>query len=308
MINFFKTKILPLRFTQLLIKTVLKCQKDQCFEMGAALSYYALFSLFPILLVIASILGFLLGPDTDIFSLIIAFIEEYLPSEAVGIVKETLLQLNNQSITAGVIGSSLILLTASNFFGALKRSVNKIWKVDHHQRKSNSFLSATLSFLSKKLVAFLLVISSAIMLLLSLASHIAICIAMKVVDQVEQNLEIFQFNHWLIATVLQLSSSFLLLALAILLLMRFLPSIFIPWKNLWPSALLTTILLVGLQQLVSNNVVHIGAQYYSYGVIGSVMILLLWIYLICQIFLFGCELAYVYAHLFGSRRHHKFEL
>jgi uncharacterized BrkB/YihY/UPF0761 family membrane protein len=65
----------------------------------------------------------------------------------------------------------------------------------------------------------------------------------------------------------------------------------------------TALLLVGLQQLVSNSIITIGSHFLSYGAIGSVMILLLWIYLTCQIFFIGCEFSYVYAHLFGSRRH-----
>jgi membrane protein len=141
MINFFKTKILPCRSTQLLIKTFLKWQKDQCLEMGAALSYYALFSLFSIFLVIASILGFLLGPNTHIFSKILAFTQDSLPPEAVGLVRGTLLKLNNQSITAGVIGFLLMFLTASNIFGALDRSVDKIWKADDDQAKSHTVVS-----------------------------------------------------------------------------------------------------------------------------------------------------------------------
>jgi membrane protein len=308
MINFFKTKILPCRPTQLLIQTFLKWQKDQCLEMGAALSYYALFSLFPIFLVIASILGFLLGPDTHIFSKILAFTQDSLPPEALGLVKGTLLQLNNQSITAGVIGFSLMFLTASNVFGALDRSVDKIWKADEHQAKSPTLVSTALSLISKKLMAFTLMISSSALLLLSLSSNIAIGITVKLIDKMDQSLEIIEFNHWLVVRILQFSSSFFLLALAVLFLMRFLPSTVTPWKDLWPSALLTTVLLLGLQQLVSHNVIHIGAQYQSYGVIGSVMILMLWIYFNCQIFLFGCELAYVYAHHFGSRRHHELEL
>jgi membrane protein len=310
MINFFKTKILPGRPTQLLIKTFLKWQKDQCLEMGAALSYYALFSLFPIFLVIASILGFLLGPDTQIFSKILALTQDSLPPEALGLVRGTLLQLNNQSITAGVIGFSLMFLTASNVFGALDRSVDKIWKADEHQAKSPTptLVSTALSLISKKLVAFTLMISSSALLLLSLSSNIAIGITVKLIDKMDQSLEMVEFNQWLVVRVLQFSSSFFLLALTVLLLMRFLPSTVTPWQDLWPSALLTTILLLGLQQLVSHNVVHIGAQYQSYGVIGSVMILMLWLYFNCQIFLFGCELAYIYAHLFGSRRHHELEL
>jgi membrane protein len=81
-----------------------------------------------------------------------------------------------------------------------------------------------------------------------------------------------------------------------------LPSIHVAWGDVWISALFVALLLVGLQQLVSNSVISIGSHFLSYGVIGAVMILLLWIFLTCQIFLFGCVFSYVYAHLFGSRR------
>ena len=61
-------------------------------------------------------------------------------------------------------------------------------------------------------------------------------------------------------------------------------------------------LLTALQGLVSTNIVHIGAQFRSYGAIGGGMVLLFWIYLSCQIVLLSCESTYVYAHLYGSRR------
>ncbi len=102
---------------------------------------------------------------------------------------------------------------------------------------------------------------------------------------------------------LQVSSSFLILALAACVLFKILPSVYVSWGDVWLGALLTALLLVVLQQLVSNSVISIGSHFLSYGVIGSVMILLLWIYLTCQIFLIGCEFSYAYAHLFGSIRH-----
>lgn len=308
MMNFLRTRILPHPITQLLIKTFTKWQKDQCLEMGAALSYYALFSLFPIALVITSILGFLLGPDTNVFQKILTFTQSSFPPEAFEIVEDTLLQLNQQSVGAGIIGFFLTFFAASSVFGALDRSVDKIWRVTQDEPESGDLISTTSSFVGKKLFAFSLVISTAALLLLSLLSNVAIRIIMRVIRNMEKTMIFFDIDNLLIARVLQVGSSFLLVALAVLLLFRFLPSTHTPWKDLWPSALLTTSLLLGLQKMVSDNIIQIGGQYQSYGAIGSVMILLLWIYFTCQIFFFGCEFSYVYAHLFGSRRNHDLEL
>ncbi|MDJ0569256.1 MAG: YihY/virulence factor BrkB family protein [Pleurocapsa sp. MO_192.B19] len=303
-----KTKLLPRRATQLLLQTFAKWQQDRCLEMGAALSYYALFSLFPIFLVVTSILGFLLGPETDVFNQILKFARDFLPPESFAIVEDTMLQLNQGSVQAGIVGFLLLFLAASSVFGALDRSVDKIWKATKDEVESDSLWSTAISFVGKKLIAFGLVISTAAFLLLSLLSNIVIRIVMQIITKMDRTIAIFELNDLLIARVLQISSSFLVVALAVLLLLRFLPSTPTRWNDLWPSALLTTSLLLGLQQMVSHNVIQIGAQYNSYGVIGGVMILMLWIYFTCQIFFLGCEFSYVYAHLFGSRRHRQLEL
>jgi membrane protein len=309
MLSYLRHTVLPSRAAQLLIQTVAKWQKDNCLEMGAALSYYALFSLFPIMLVIVSVLGFLLGPETNVAQNILGFVQNSLPEEAFDIVRDTLLKLNQQSLQAGIIGFLLIFFSASSVFGALDRSVDKIWKVDQPEDTGSSNLKSTaVSFASKKLLAFTLVISTAALLFLSLLSNIAIRVVLQIVSQMERTITLIDVNNILLAKALQAGSSFLLLALAVLLLLRFLPSTATPWKDLWPSTIVTTTLLMGLQQLVSRNIIRIGGQYQSYGAIGGVMILMLWIYFTCQIFFLGCEFSYIYAHLFGSRRHQELEL
>lgn len=304
MISFLRTQILPSRIVQLLIKTFTKWQKDQCLEMGASLAYYALFSLFPIVLVVASILGFLLGPETDVFQNILSFTENSLPPEAFDIVRTTLLQLNRQSVGAGIVGFFLSFFAASSVFGALDRSVDKIWRVPLVESESSTLVSSVVSFILKKLFAFALVISTSFLLLLSLLSNIAIRVVLGIVRQMDRTITLVNLDSLLIARILQLTSSFLLVALAVLLLFRFLASTPTPWKDLWPGTLFTTVLLLGLQQMVSRNMIQIGGQYQSYGAIGGVMILMLWIYFTCQIFFVGCVMSYVYAHLFGSRRNH----
>lgn len=304
MISFLRNKVLPSRIVQLVIKTFMKWQKDQCLEMGAAISYYALFSLFPIALVIASVLGFLLGPETNVFQNILAFTQNSLPPEAYTIVEETLLQLNEQSVGAGIVGFFLTFFAASSIFGALDRSVDRIWKTSQTQSETNTLISTTTKFLGKKLFAFALVMSTSLLLLLSLVSNIAIRIMLDIVSTMNRSIPFFDINNLPIAKLLQFSASFLLVALAVLLLLRFLPSAFTPWKDLWLGTLVTSMLLIALQQLVSRNIIQIGGRYQSYGAIGGVMILMLWIYFTCQIFLLGCELSYIYAYLFGSRRNH----
>jgi membrane protein len=110
----------------------MKWQKDECLEMGAALAYYALLSLFPICLVVLSILGFLLGPETDIYAQLLAVAKNILPAEPYKMVKDTLLNLNQSSVGAGLVGFLLLFLTASKIFEALNRSVDKIWGIDSH--------------------------------------------------------------------------------------------------------------------------------------------------------------------------------
>ncbi len=308
-LNYLRYTFLPSKPAKLVVQTVMKWQKDKCLEMGAALAYYALFSLFPILLVLLSILGILLGPETDAFSQIISFVEGTLPPEALDVVKDTLLQLNQRSLRAGVVGFLLLFFTASSVFGALDRSVDRIWKVEEiDDQVAGSIRATALAFVMKKLFAFGLVLSTAALLSLSLLSNIAIRVIMQIVMQLNASISFLELDNLFIARSLQMGSSVLTLSLAVLLLLRFLPSTPTPWKDIWPGAMLTAALLLGLQQLVSHSVIEIGGQYQSYGVIGGVMILLLWIYFTCQIFFLGCEFAYVYAHLFGSRRHHPLEL
>ena len=139
--TFLRTRVLPSRGIQLIVKTVVKWQRDRCLEMGAALSYYAIFSIFPIFLIIVSTLGFLLGPDTDVYQKILAAVGNYLPPEPFKIVQDTLLGLNEKSVEAGIIGFILTLFAASTVFGALDRSVDIIWKVDQKEHESKGLFS-----------------------------------------------------------------------------------------------------------------------------------------------------------------------
>jgi membrane protein len=302
MMHYIRSTLLPSKPAQLLIQTGLKWDQDNCPGMAASLSYFALFSLFPMLLVIMSIIGAWIAPGTEAFQQIQEAVERFLPPEVHELIRSTIVALYENSVGAGIIGFSFLLWSGSSVFSILRNSVNRIWQAPSRVSESGSALKMALFFVINKLFSFLLVFGTALLLLASLLSNIAVKAILRLITTFQEIFAFVQFDETQITRGLQASSSFLILALACCVLFKILPSVYVAWQDVWLGALLTALLLIGLQQLVSNSVITIGSRFLSYGVIGSVMVLLLWIFLTCQIFLFGCVFAYVYAHLFGSRR------
>ncbi|NER80270.1 MAG: YihY/virulence factor BrkB family protein [Leptolyngbya sp. SIO1D8] len=285
----------------LVIQTVLKWQRDDCLEMGAALSYYALFSLFPTVLVGLSVFGAFLGPTSQAADQILQFARSSLPPEAFKLIENTLLTLNRNSLEAGIISFLLLCFTASGVFGALTRSMNKIWQVNQGDKSQKGVKSAAKTFMRNRFLAFMLVFSTSALIFVSLVSNIVIKIIIDVVGNLRSAVGFIHIDDLLVLRTLQISTSYLLISCVIMLLFRLLPSTRICWGDVWLGGLTTTGLFMLLQHLASNSIIRVGEHFLSYGAVGSVMILMLWIFLSCQVFFLGCEMTYVYAHLFGSR-------
>lgn len=286
----------------LILQTFIKWQQDDCLEMGAALSYYALFSLFPIVLVGLSVFGAFAVPAGQASEQILSFARSSLPPEAFNLVENTLLTLNRNSLEAGIISFSILCFTASGVFGALTRSLNKIWRVGQENQKRTGMKSAAKTFVRNRFLAFVLVFSTSAVIFVSLISNIVIKVIIDIVENLESVVGFIQVDDLLILRTLQISTSYILIAVVTMLLFKVLPSTRIFWSDVWLGGIAATGLFMLLQHLASNSIIRVGEQFLSYGAIGSVMILMLWIFLSCQVFFLGCEMTYVYAHLFGSRR------
>ena len=305
MVNFLRHRVKTSRLVKLIGRTVLKWQQDECLEMGAALAYYAVFSLFPMILVSLSIIGFLLGPDTGAYDQILIFAQDALPPDAYQIFQSTLLQLHTGSARASIIGFIILLFIASGFFGALSRSLDKIWRVHPRHQNVNGVRDLALSFIWQRLFAFLLVIGASGLVFASMMSNIVLGTLQRMIAGVNDHIPLLvTIDQLQLLPWLRLGSAFIVLTLVVMLLYKILPSTRVAWQEIWPGALFTAILWLILQQLISNSVISLGSRFKSYGVIGGFMVLMLWIYLTSQIFFLGGELTYTYAHLFGSRRNH----
>lgn len=292
-----------LKIVLLLTRTIAKSQQDRCIEMGAALAYYATFALFPLLLVGLSVIGFLLGPDTNVFSQILIFGENVLPSEAFEIVKSTLIQLNQTSLSAGITGFGLLVFMASGIFGALSSSLDVIWKSTPAHAVNPRWHTGLWAMLRRRIFGIILVFLTAALMIASLFFNVAVRVGFNLLQSLDQQLTHIQLelNQVFLLDTIEQISLFLVLMFVVMMLFKALPSTKVMWGDVWLGALLTTSLFMGLQYLIGSSVIQIGSRFHSYGVLGGLMVLMFWLYLTCQLFFLGSSLTYVYAYLFGSR-------
>ncbi len=307
MIHTIKTKVVPL-FQQ----AFQGWNSDQCPAMGASLAYYLLFSLFPLLLVVLSIIGFVyssvgtevnqvLGGVTDntveletdaenASSQIFTMLRTSVSEQAANQIEKTLAKLEESSRGAGIIGFAMLLVTASGVFGQLDRTFNVIWKVDPQQQGRQGMVGTALKMVQKKLLAFALVLGSALLLFISMGSGLVIRILSGYTTILPGNDMLWGYVHALVA--------FLILAFTLMLLFKYLPDTRVTWGDVWLGGFLTAVLFTILTQISSFVIAQ--SDFESYGVVGGIMALLLWIFLSSQVLFFGAEFTYSYAHLFGS--------
>ncbi|NTW01071.1 MAG: YihY/virulence factor BrkB family protein, partial [Oscillochloris sp.] len=162
-------------FTKLrsfVLSTFAKWQQDDCTSLGASLAYYALFSFFPLILVILSVVGAVVNPQQfEVQQRLLSLIG----SEQVrGLVTQTLQNLNDSSTGAGLIGFITLLLAASGIFGALDKSFDAIWEVHQEKPEGGGILKTMLGIVQQKLLAFALVLGCALLMLLSIVSTVLV--------------------------------------------------------------------------------------------------------------------------------------
>jgi membrane protein len=288
---------------QLIIQTFLKWQEDDCMQMGAALAYYALFSLFPLLLLTLGIFGAIAGPDSAVHTELLQLAQKALPGAAFDIIEGTLTQLNEGSTTAGILGGVILLVTASGFFGALNRAFNKIWRVQNEQAADIDLVAIARGYILRRAFSFALVLGAVVLLFASLLSQVIIGLILEIAQEsVNERLVLLSREDFGIWNGLNSSVSFLIATAAIMAMLKILPLTRVAWRDVWLGGLITAILLSLLNYLVSNSIISLGSRFQSYGVVGGVMVLMLWIYLTSQVMFIGGEISYIYAHIFGSRR------
>ena len=261
---------------------------DGCYRMGASLAFYALFSLFPLLLVAVAVVGFLLGGDPASRGRLVASAASFFSAPSRALLDDTLLSLETHRTARGVgalVGTVTLIFGASGVFSELQASLNTIWRVKVDP--SRAFRTTVVRALEDQALSFAAVAVAGVVLLASLF----ISTVLSVLDGIVPSALVW---HGLEALV-----SFGLTTILFAIVFRILPRTTVAWRDVLGGALFTALLFSVLKHLLAWYLGSIGS-YAAYGAVGAVLGLLMWIYLVSLLVFFGAELTRVYAEREGS--------
>src|SRR5438309_7728022 len=258
--------------------------QDKAPQLGAALAYYTVFSLAPLILVLLAIVGVIFRDDpAGAWDRITQQMSYFLDPSALQIVQNIAQKASQpgKSTIATIIGIALAIFGASGVFGQLQDALNTIWgvKAKPTQGLWGFLRTRFLSFAMVAGICFLLLVSLAIEALLKGFSH-----------YVQSVLP----GGIVIALTVYLIFDFAVVVLLFAMIFKFLPDVKIQWRDVWIGAVITAVLF-GIGKWLLGFYLGSGAAGSAYGAAGSLITLLLWVYYSSQILLFGAEFTQVYA-------------
>jgi membrane protein len=263
--------------------------EDDAPQLGAALAYYSVFSLAPMVLLLVAVVGVLFRDDpAGAWSKTTEQMSYFLDRSAITMVQQIAQQVSApaKSLLGGTIGFALALFGASGVFGQLQNALNIIWGVKSKPR------SDIWGFVRSRFLSFALIAGMGFLLLVSLV--------------IEAGIK--SFSHYLqsilpgaltIIIPIYLTLDFVIVTAVFAMIFRILPNAVIRWRDVWTGAVLTAILfLIGKWAL--GIYLGSGTAASAYGAASSLITLLLWVYYSSQILLFGAEFTQVYARNCGA--------
>jgi membrane protein len=262
--------------------------EDKVPRLGAALSYYTIFSIAPLIVIATAVAAFFLGAEAA---------QGQLDNQLRGMIGESgadaiqdmvaSASKRDESTIATILGVAMLLLGASGVFAELQGSLNTIWEVEP---KPNRGLWG---IIRDRFFSLTMVLGTCFLLLVSLVISTAVAGLGTYMSGVLPGSEIV----W---GAVNAVVSFAVIAVMFALIYKYVPDVKIAWRDVWIGAVVTALLfevgkwLIGLY-LGRSSVAS------AYGAAGSLAILLIWVYYVSQIFFFGAEFTQVFANRFGSR-------
>lgn len=266
---------------------------DYAPSMGAALSYYTLFSIAPLLLIVISVAGMVFGEEAargEIFGQLNSF----MGSEAAAAIQGLLESVNKpaKGAFATIVGVALVLIGATTVFAELQDAMDRIWRAPARNKTSGLW-----SLLRARLLSFGMILSIGFLLMVSLVMGAALSALSRWWSPL--------FTGWeTVAQVLNTLFSFAITMLAFAMIYKIMPRVKIAWRDVWIGAAVTALLFTVGKFLIGFYIGRSGVVS-GFGAASSIVIVLIWVYYSAQIFLVGAEFTWVYSHIFGSRKGQK---
>lgn len=272
----------------LLKSTVQEWTRDKASRWAAGIAYYTVFSVSPLLVLIISLAGFVIG-EGEVRQEVISETERVMGAEGADFVESLIENINQPGagIAATAISVFLLLFGAATVFTAVHDALNHVWEV---QTKPGFSIWQTVR---KRLISFGMVLLFGMLLLASLIADAVIATINA------QTSDIISSEAGEILTRgVNLLLFFVLATLLFGTIYKVLPDVKVAWQDVLLGAMVTSALFM-LGNYVISFYISRTATTSVYGVAGSLVAILLWVYYSAQIFLFGAEFTQVYANKYG---------
>lgn len=261
---------------------------DNASQMGAALAFYSVLSIAPLLVIVLALAALMFGQEAA-RGRVVQELQGLIGTEG-AVAIEAMIDNSRQlewGSLAAVLGLATLLFGASGVFGQLQESLNAIWKVP---AKTGAGI---LGMVRSRFLSFTVVLGTGFLLLVSLVLSAVIAGIGKSLGAWWPGMEAV----WHLANSLV---TFVMATLLFALIYKVLPDVKIAWRDVWIGAALTALLFTVGKQLIG---LYLGKSSIgsTYGAGGSFVILVLWLYYSAQILLFGAELTHVFAVRYGSQ-------
>ncbi len=272
----------------LLKDTFTEWSDDEVPRLAAALAYYAVFSVAPMLVIAIAVAGFFFGAQAA-EGRIVGQIQTLVGTRGAEAIQVLLAGANHRSqgLVATAVGVVTLFFGATGFFSELQETLNRIWNVEKKRR------GGIWSTVRQRFASFALVLGTAGLLLVSLLAE---AVLGAFTGYLEKHVAAFGLLSGPLTTVF----GFALTTLVFALLFKVIPEVDLTWRDVWVGAVATAVLFT-LGRLGLALYFGRGTFATTYGAFGSLIVVLFWIYYSAQIVFLGAEFTQVYSRRHGSK-------
>jgi membrane protein len=263
---------------------------DYAPSMGAALSYYTLFSIAPLVLIVIAVAGLVFGPDAargEIFGQLRGLMGEQGALAVQALVEAA--YKPGEGTVATLVGAFFLMLGATSVFVELQNALDRIWRAPVRQRTSGVW-----HLLRSRLLSFGMILGLGFLMMVSLVASAALAALGKWWGPM--------FAGWeLLGHAINFALDLALATAVFALIYKMMPRVRIRWRDVGIGAAVTALLFTVGKLAIGLYIGKSGVTS-VFGAAASLAVVLVWVYYSAQIFLMGAEFTWVYAHTFGSLR------
>lgn len=269
-------------------QTFSEWNEDKVPQLGAALAFYTALSIAPLLVISLAIAGMVFGEEAA-RGQIQQQMGSLVGEQGGKAIQQMITSASKPSegILATVLSTVILIIGASGVFGQMQQSLNTIWEVQPKPGRG------ILGMIRDRFLSVAMVFGVAFLLLVSLLLSAALTSMATLLNRLPESL------YWL-SEVIHFGVTFVVITMLFAMMYKYLPDVKIAWRDVWLGAIITSALFTVGKFAIGLYLGH-SSMASSYGVAGSFVVLLVWVYYSSQILFFGAEFTKVYADCYGSR-------